>query len=372
MKKRTAWPLHILGGLCFLLIPLILAPQPEEVSRFALDRHTIQELMANALMLLFFYLNYFFLIPAYFLQKKYLVYAAWVIGGFLLILIIPELLAGSESSIEPRPAPPMRPDGKLAPMPQPPSGLGPNRDFGPAPMNFWDQLFPWSELASYSYQFLLFAVVVLFSNLLRLREALFSTEQAKSKAEIGSLKSQINPHFLFNSLNSIYALSIRENADKTGEGLMKLSTMMRYVVTESSDERVSLEKEITYLENYLELQKLRLPSGFQFRYQKDGIFQGYEIAPLLLIPFVENAFKHGVNPDENGEIVLKISHEQQKFEMVVENKIVVHPLPSHEESGMGLENTKSRLQLIYGDQHRLEIGESKEYFRVHLLINFEC
>ena len=229
----------------------------------------------------------------------------------------------------------------------------------------------WDYLASINYQLLLFAVVVLFSILLKLREALFQTEQARSLAEIGSLKSQINPHFLFNTLNSIYALSIREQADKTGKSLLKLSGMMRYVVNDTSQERVLLGQEVGYLENYLELQRLRLPENFEVSLEKKGDFASKTIAPLLLIPFVENAFKHGVSPEEPGQIQIRIHLEGNVLEFDVRNRTVSHELAIHEQSGMGIENTKNRLNLIYGSAHSLELGEKNGYFGVNLKMTLE-
>ncbi|MBN7810881.1 histidine kinase [Algoriphagus sp. H41] len=351
MKPRTSWPLHLIAGICFLLVPVILAPQPPGVSRFQLDVVTVRELFSNGLMLGFFYLNYFILIPRFFLKGKYLGYFLIVLVSFTLILGIPELLVVAKPAAQHPPQFPKMHRPRLVPHPK-----------------ALDRLFIWDELAAYTYQLLLFSVMVLFSIFLRLREALFDSEQAKSKAEIGNLKNQINPHFLFNTLNSIYALSIREKADKTGQSLMKLSEMMRHVVSEAQHDTVPLQREVAYIENYLNLQRLRLPEDFPLTYHKKGRFEEKKIAPLLLIPFVENAFKHGVSTEEPGEIRIEIALEQDTFSMQVVNRLVSHQLASHEESGLGLENTKSRLELIYGGDYRLEIGEANGYFRVHLQI----
>ncbi len=351
MKPKTSWLLHLIAGICFLLIPVILAPQPPGVPRFQLDVVTVRELFSNSLMLGFFYLNYFILIPLLFLRGKYLGYFMLVLGAFMLIIGIPELMVTPTAEMpQPRNFPKM-----------PPPDFRPNQ-------RALDRFFFWDELASYTYQLLLFAVMVLFSIFLRLREALFASEQAKSKAEIGNLKNQINPHFLFNTLNSIYALSIRERAEKTGQSLMKLSEMMRHVVSESQHDSVALQREVLYIENYLNLQRLRLPEDFPLFYQKNGRFEDKIIAPLLLIPFVENAFKHGVSTEEPGEIRIDISQEQEIFSLQVVNRLVSHKLASHEESGLGLENTRTRLELIYGKDHKLEIGERNGYFRVDLQI----
>lgn len=351
MKPKTNWPVHLIAGISFLLIPVFLAPQPPGISRLQLDLATIRELSSNALMLGFFYLNYFILIPRFFLQKKYLTYFLFVLLAFTLIIGLPELLIVSD---------PVRPRHDFPRM---------HRPRFQRHSEAFDRFFFWDELASYTYRLLLFAVMVLFSIFLKLREALFDSEQAKAKAEIGSLKNQINPHFLFNTLNSIYALSIREKADKTGQSVMKLSQMMRHVVSESPQDLVPLEKEITYLENYLDLQRLRIPEDFSLNYRKSGSIKGQYIAPLLLIPFIENAFKHGVSTEEPGEIRIEIGIDGRRLTLEVVNRVVTHQLAQHEESGLGLNNTRERLKLIYGRKHKLEINKMSGYFRVHLQIS---
>lgn len=315
------------------------------------------------MMLGFFYLNYYLLIPRLFFRKNYPIYTLFIVGAFILICTIP--LAFKEN-------------GQDRFMPQggnpelfnkrqgPPPGMNPDRfndGFSPPPrprgFNF---------LRENLYNLHLFSIVVLFSILLKVRLRLSQTEQAQYQAAVVSLKEQINPHFLFNTLNGIYALAVRDKSNTTASAILKLSGLMRYVVTETSHVHVDLEKEISYIHDYIELQKLRLDKRVQLSFDVIGLPEGKRIAPLILMPFIENAFKYGVNPDEDSNIKIRIEIVYSELNMVVENnkvKIVVSPF---EKSGKGIENTKLRLKLLYPTKHFLDISQDEKQFRVHLII----
>jgi hypothetical protein len=343
MKNQSTLWWHLIGGFFFLTLPVLIAPQPPQFSRFALDGPTLRDLVGNALMLGFFYLNYFYLLPQFFLEKKYGAYALWVGLGFLVCLGLPEQLMGFS----------------------PPPESFPNQP-SPPPTISQPKLLNW--LGSVNHQLWLFLAVVLFSLLLKLREKLYLAEKQKLQAELSSLKNQINPHFLFNTLNSIYGLSIREDAKLTGVSLLKLSGLMRYVFTETEAEKVPLSKELDYLNHYLDLQRLRLAEDVQLEYAFDGQVDSLQIAPLLLIPFVENAFKHGINPDQPSEIRIKLTIVGSTLTLLVENKLVTTQLDQFEQSGQGLQKTKSRLNLIYGANHELNISQTNTHFLVHLTL----
>jgi LytS/YehU family sensor histidine kinase len=133
---------------------------------------------------------------------------------------------------------------------------------------------------------------------------------------------------------------------------------------------VSLEKEIAYINDYIELQKLRLDKRVQLSYETVGAAQGKTIAPLLLIPFIENAFKYGVNPDEDSRINILVRINESELDMVVENNKVKVTLNPHERSGLGIENTRLRLNLWYPAKHLLDMSDNDKQFRVHLIIQF--
>lgn len=198
----------------------------------------------------------------------------------------------------------------------------------------------------------------------------------QGNAGMDFLRSQINPHFLFNALNTLYASALIENADKTADGIQKLGDMMRFMLHENQLPRIPLSREIDYLRNYLDLQMLRFGSQNNLELDiqiQDGQCHG-DIAPMLLIPFVENAFKHGISAKEKSWIRLNLRCMAGSVHLDLVNSI--HPdkpvsEKSREESGIGLENVKSRLSLLYPEQHQLSIIANDSDFFVHLSVQIQ-
>ncbi|WP_227658788.1 sensor histidine kinase [Flavobacterium haoranii] len=184
------------------------------------------------------------------------------------------------------------------------------------------------------------------------------------------LKAQINPHFLFNTLNSIYALTIIKS-DEAPNAVLKLSSMMRYVVTESSQDFVPLSKEIEYINDYITLQKLRMNNDVNFSFNFVGNETGKVIAPLILIPFIENAFKYGLNPDEESEIKIELVVLDFNLTLVVKNKMVVDEISKDLKTETGIENTKKHLEYLYPKKYLLEITEIENDYIVSLNINLD-
>jgi hypothetical protein len=194
-------------------------------------------------------------------------------------------------------------------------------------------------------------------------------EKEKLNAELGFLKSQVNPHFLFNSLNSIYALANRK-ADETQTAILQLSQMMRYMIYESNTSTVALEKELDYLQNYIDLKKLRLTPNVRIHYVIEGEATGLQIEPMLLIPFVENAFKHGISYTQDCSIQIKISLMQHKLHLAVSNKVFRQQ--AAEVGGIGLDNVRKRLALLYpNQQHILHINQENNIYSVSLSISLK-
>lgn len=184
------------------------------------------------------------------------------------------------------------------------------------------------------------------------------------KSELAFLKSQINPHFLYNTLNYVYALAIPVS-DKLANAVLRLSELMRYTLNESEDGKVSLNKEVDYLESYIELFRMRFEPDFFVDFKTEGI-EEQKVAALMLIPFVENAFKHGVVNDEKRPIRIKLKVNGKRFSFEVSNKIS-HAQKDHS-SGVGLINIHRRLDLIYPDQHELLISNNSNTYKITLII----
>ncbi len=200
---------------------------------------------------------------------------------------------------------------------------------------------------------------------LRVRREKKILQNETLQSELRFLKSQINPHFLFNTLNSLYALTLKKSDDAPSI-VLRLSEMMRYMLYECNEKRVPLTKEINYLENYLELEKLRLSSSVDLRLNIEGTSDHLLIAPLMFIPFVENGFKHGLHNSINRGFIhidIKIKDSILKLK-VVNNKTdkEERTIEGKKSGGIGLRNVKRRLELLYPNRHSLKISdEEKEY-----------
>jgi len=182
-------------------------------------------------------------------------------------------------------------------------------------------------------------------------------EKEKTETELRFLKSQMNPHFLFNAINSIYVL-IKKDPDFAGHTLVKFADMLRYQLYECNADFIPIEKEIVYLDNYIELEKLRKGQAVCTRYEVSEKTCNFSIAPLLLIPFVENAFKYVSSyPDGANFIKVELACRNDTFELQVENSMDEEvPLPQEKGwGGIGLENVRRRLELIYKDRYTLDI-----------------
>ena len=188
------------------------------------------------------------------------------------------------------------------------------------------------------------------------------------KTELSLLRSQVSPHFMFNVLNNMVALA-RKQSELLEPSLIKLSSLMRYMLYEADEDKVSLEREIEYLQSYIDLQQQRFGKKVAVNVALDLLHPDYQIEPMLLIPFVENAFKHGTGQIEGATIDIQLKAENNILQFTVRNKYN----PNTEEikdhsSGIGLTNVKRRLNLLYGKQHSLLISEKDNWFTVSLQI----
>jgi two-component system, LytTR family, sensor kinase len=190
----------------------------------------------------------------------------------------------------------------------------------------------------------------------------------KLHAEVDFLRAQVNPHFLFNVLNNLYALTLKRS-ELAPDVVLKLSEMMEYMLYDSTDEKALLEKEVAYLRNYIELERLRFNRASAISLQVNGAFNGQEIAPLLLLPLVENAFKHGLSTQhESGWLTVTIGLHQSTLTVLVEN--AKPPVAvSKSKGGIGLGNLRKRLELLYPSRHRLELEDKKDTFLAKLVVD---
>lgn len=277
------------------------------------------------------YVNLYWLLVKYFFEKRYLIYFPLlvlliILGGFLLDLIVPLFNEKIEVSF------------------------------------FQDCIN------------LLFFVIItssgkFFREFLKEQERLIKSENEQLKTELSLLKSQVHPHFLLNTLSNLYGLIIQSQNDQAADVTLKLSGLLRYLLQSSKREDVKLTQEVAFLEDYLMLEKIRLTQDADIQFQVTGLNEDILIAPLLFIPVVENVFKHGLNSlskDSFAHFSLAVQGNELLFE--AQNSIGLN-INDQPKSGLGLENLKKRLDLVYPDKHFLEIEEQENIFKVTLHLN---
>jgi hypothetical protein len=338
--KRLTISIHILVWLLLLIVPYISTDQVFHSLDSASDiKYLLFCLSLSCVLLMSFYANYFFLIPKFLFAKK-----RW---GYFVVLSL--MIAVVFLSI---------------------GGIFVFGGFNPEFMDSTDpiveKIIPVIIINAFSLWLLAIVTSILWSFYNRLKD----TENERLSAQIASLKSQINPHFLFNTLNNIYATAI-DTSPKAADMVDKLSEMMRYTMRDTQQDFVLLEDELNYISNYIELQKLRLDRSVKLEYSSLDDIPALQIAPMLLIPFIENAFKHGVNSEQKSHIKIDIVMNKNELRLsVVNNKVDIQQNTS-ERSGLGIENTKHRLDLIYPANHLLVINDTEKQFNVSLYINLQ-
>jgi two-component system, LytTR family, sensor kinase len=193
--------------------------------------------------------------------------------------------------------------------------------------------------------------------------------EEKLTLELKYLKAQINPHFLFNTLNNLYSIALGKNDNETAAGLAKLSEIMRYMLNDVNENEISLDKEIDYLKSYIDLQKLRFSEEddmiISFDIQRDTSER--KIPPFLFIVFVENAFKHGINLKRHSFIHIKLENSKNVLKFTIRNS--VHNKGNLNIQGVGFKNIKERLELLYRENYKLEIFNENDIFNVELEIS---
>jgi sensor histidine kinase YesM len=264
-----------------LALPLLFSPETLTLRAYLTNPPTQRDLLFNALLIAVFYINYYGLIPKFYFGRRYFLFLIVNIGSFFAINYF--------SSFPNAPFPPGSPSPFAHQSPPPASDQSPSRDPHQVPPPGPHHSF-FMDISQHLFTLL---VVIFLALLLKIRERLKQAEREKLQAELSYLRAQINPHFLFNILNGIYALTI-ERSDKAPDAVIKLSEMMRYILDESGKEMVSLEKELDYIRNYIALQESRFGPTIRLDYHIDGIARStaspsapaspLKIAPLILIP----------------------------------------------------------------------------------------
>ncbi|MFA6152365.1 MAG: histidine kinase [Chitinophagaceae bacterium] len=346
MRSKNSFNIlfHFIGWILFLALPFLLRPSPVHIPQ-APDFPAPEKfnplyfsLITNVLILPFFYLNLYFLFPRYVPEKKYGKFvAAQILILILISLAKQSLLHTTNSGIEQ----------------SRPGGL--HRDF------FFIFSYIFITLIAFSY-----GMIRESNHKERIQK---EKENETLKTELQFLRWQINPHFLFNALNNIVALA-RLKSEKLEPVLIKLSTLMRYMLYEAHETKIPIHKEVEYLKSYIDLQSLRIGKEVIVETKLDAVIhQTFAIEPMLLIPFIENAFKHGTGLVTNPFISIEMEVKDSVMLFVVKNRYIkTNTKSSRDTYGIGLLNVKRRLELVYPKKFLLDL-DTDDLFTVTLKID---
>ncbi|HWB63286.1 MAG TPA: histidine kinase, partial [Chitinophagales bacterium] len=332
----------------FLALPYFMSPRPsDENAMNAFQKHYVplppdltqnmflSWLAYNCCLIIFFYFHHYFLFDRFVRKKQFLAYGLVTIGLYIFIFFISFFYK---------------------------SMLFPS-------MHAFHPFFSFHEFIKTSTWFLLVLLISLGIKLMgewqQAEQRALDIENDQLRTELSFLHAQINPHFLFNSLNTIYSLALKKS-DAAPTAVLKLSKLLRYVVDEAGVERVSLTSEVDYLNNYIELQKLRSTSTLQVNFETTGNLDAVQIAPLLFLPFVENAFKYGISNHEESPIDIKLAVQNNLLSFSVKNR-KFKDIESHS-TGTGINNTQRRLALLYPAKHKLVINDTDTTYLLALEI----
>ncbi|HEX7014533.1 MAG TPA: histidine kinase [Cyclobacteriaceae bacterium] len=333
-SKHITVSLHVLIWGAVLLLPFFFEGPDESYGQIGPLRCNFFTL-ANVIHIGLFYFNAFYLYPRLLTRRKWGFYMVWIVGLIAVLYHLKMLILVT-----------------------------------------W---FPILAQAKTAFAFTMFPIVffLLLSTMYRLvldklnHERERSQQQAEQlSTELKFLRSQVSPHFLFNVLNNLVSMA-RHKSNLLEPALIKLSGLMRYMLYDSAGRKVTLSAETGYLNDYIELQRLRFGDRVEIRVDMLCDEPKVEIEPMLLVPFVENAFKHGVGPIESPFIRITLKQEGKNLHFSVENKFGPGVSSNDKISGIGLANVRARLNLLYPDRHQLSVDEQNNVFVVNLHLELD-
>jgi len=344
---------QIAAWVCFFFLPLIFSPRPFEDN---FHPNFIVYLICNNIFLIgFYYFNTLFLIPKLLNEKSWHWYVLSCIAFFLTFMYLPREIASWINGTE-----------ELIPRP---ANFGGGRGGGHSSPQFKRNRFTLfsGNTAIFFFVYTIGTCITVVQRLIASERTKQVIEHEKVNTELSFLKSQVNPHFFFNTLNNIYSLAVTKN-DNTAPAVMKLSSIMRYILTETQSNFVPLQIEIDFVKNFIDLQLVRLTDKVSVDFKCEGSISDKIVAPLLFIPFIENAFKYGISTKEKTSITILLTAKENAIDLDITNTIVKSEKTIHETTGIGINNVKRRLELLYPEKHKLIISETDNLFFVHLEI----
>jgi len=340
-KKHFILP-HIIFWLFSIVLFILVLFYTRDFRLSKIDLAMAVNILVTVLLLsISVYINLLWLIPFFFGKRKYLLFFIFQMGNILLFIVLNFIISGWFEG-------------------------GAHRNF-PA------------EIVA---EFILVLIFLVITTLLKFtRDSITlqdvelkmkEVEKQKIEAELKVLQAQVNPHFFFNILNSLYSLTL-DKSEKAPEMILKLSELMRYVIYGAKEDAIPIGKQLEFLQNYIYLESLRSGESLKVDMQITGAHTEVKIDPLLFVAFFENAFKHGTKARENNpyiDIRFDLTSEKQVIFFIQNNKDDFHFKDKQEQGGIGLQNVKKRLKMLYPDRHQLTITETEDLYRVDLSIRF--
>ena len=352
-KKIIIVIAHIAAWTCFFLLPYILYPQQQNLPDIINKRIHFSVVIDDIFLVVLYYFNTLFLIPRLLFQQKNALYILINFACLFIFLFVPRYIVDFIVSPEAVDAvmQQLRPRGNNNHRPPPNESFRRNRFTFP--------------ISLYLLTYTVGTCIAVMQRWLQTERNKQEIENEKLNTELSFLRSQVNPHFFFNTLNNIYSLAVVKS-EQTAPAVMKLSSIMRYILTESQTDYVSLQNEIDFIKNYIDLQLYRLTDKVKVHFNCSGNIEEKEITPLLFISFVENAFKYGVSTKESTKITIDLTATKTSISFHAVNSIVKADNGIHDTTGIGINNVKRRLELLYPHHHTLEVLNKGDEFIVHL------
>ncbi|HEX6890459.1 MAG TPA: histidine kinase [Chryseolinea sp.] len=353
MNRLLIIALHIIGWVTFVSVPFMffgpspigprsmhrdgLRPPPPgegmdipQPTDFDINTMRLHSILFNVVLIGFFYLNMYVLIPKVLTKKSWVHYLVYVVLSFVIFAIASEVINYILSAYAFRPRP-----------------------------------FYFTSL-NFLLVFGLSTALKLTSDRVQFERERKERENETLKSELSLLRSQVSPHFMFNVLNNLASLA-RKKSDQLESVIIQLSHLMRYMLYETGERRVTLDKEIEYVKSYIDLQKLRFGNDVTVDFKAEVKNGALPIEPMLLIPFVENSFKHGIGLITDPRIVITLFMDDTTLNFSVKNKLGTGGVETKDaSSGIGIQNVRRRLDLLYKDLHELKIYERDQWFNVEL------
>lgn len=345
LLKRNTWFHFLFWGALWAIIPILLTGGTEDFHRYL-----VRSLIVLAGIALVVWFNVEILLPRLFFNRQQ---GFYLLAGIVLVFLVTFIVNWEHA-----------PWAEYFTRPGRPRSAEPRT-------NAWKYWRFINIAMPYFTAFIGSALYEIASYANRVAREAAIMRSEKLETEMKFLKSQINPHFLFNALNNIYSLAVLKS-DKTAENLLRLSAMLRYVLYDCNAPMVPLKKEIEYLRNFIELSMLKDSRGLNVKVEIDKNHQDLMVAPMLFVPFVENAFKHSRIEDlQNGWIVIELKVDNRHVLLHVRNSLPESTFTKDSASGIGLENVRRRLELLYPKKHLLEVKQGSDYFDVVLELDLD-